>query len=93
LTRNHAHRQQEKPIPWLFQSLGCSIDGSEKPKNYWDSAFSKSWGVNSIPCVFVVDADGKLYSVEARGKLEEMLPALLKKKDAPAGVGAGAGGE
>ncbi|MFI5458211.1 MAG: TlpA family protein disulfide reductase [Isosphaerales bacterium] len=61
--------------------------------NYWDSEFSKSWGINSIPCVFVVDADGKLYSVEARGKLEEILPELLKKKGTPAGVGAGAGGE
>jgi thiol-disulfide isomerase/thioredoxin len=55
--------------------------------NYWDSAFSKSWGVNSIPCVFVVDTQGKLYSVEARGKLEEMIPELLKKKSGTTGVG------
>jgi thiol-disulfide isomerase/thioredoxin len=45
----------------------------------WKGDFSKSWGINSIPCVFVVDADGKLYSVEARGKLDEMIPDLLKK--------------
>jgi len=55
--------------------------------NYWNSAFSKSWGVNSIPCVFVVDTAGKLYSVEARGKLEEMIPELLKKKNTTAGTG------
>ena len=46
--------------------------------NGWESEFSKSWGVNGIPCVFVVDTEGKLYSVEARGKLEEMIPELLK---------------
>jgi hypothetical protein len=45
----------------------------------WESDFSKGWGVNSIPCVFVVDADGKLASTSARGKLEEILPELLKK--------------
>ncbi|MGO9470629.1 MAG: redoxin domain-containing protein [Isosphaeraceae bacterium] len=55
--------------------------------NYWDSAFSKSWGVNSIPCVFVVDTEGKLFSVEARGKLEEMIPELLKKKNGSTGAG------
>jgi len=55
--------------------------------NYWNSAFSKSWGVNSIPCVFVVDSAGKLYSVEARGKLEEMIPELLKKKSGSTGIG------
>jgi len=55
--------------------------------NYWSSEFSKSWGVNSIPCVFVVDTEGKLFSVEARGKLEEMIPELLKKKNGSTGTG------
>ena len=58
--------------------------------NYWQSEFSSSWGINSIPCVFMVDAEGKLYSVEARGKLEEMIPELLKK-NAPTGAAAGGG--
>lgn len=44
----------------------------------WDSEFSRSWGINAIPAMFVVDAQGKLYSVEARGKLEQILPKLLK---------------
>jgi thiol-disulfide isomerase/thioredoxin/vacuolar-type H+-ATPase subunit D/Vma8 len=65
--------------------------GIEWPQYYqgkfWNGDFSKSWGVNSIPCVFVVDTEGKLYSVEARGKLEEMIPELLKKKGGTAGVG------
>jgi len=50
--------------------------------NFWRSDFSMSWGVNSIPCVFVVDADGNLANTEARGKLEELIPELLKKRDA-----------
>jgi len=52
----------------------------------WESEFSGSWGVNAIPCVFIVDQEGKLYSTEARGKLETLIPELLEKK-------AGAGGQ
>ncbi len=44
----------------------------------WESDFSRSWGINSIPCVFVVDTKGNLFSVEARGRLEEMIPELLE---------------
>ena len=47
--------------------------------NYWDSDFSSGWGVNSIPCVFLIDADGKLATVNARGKLETLIPEYLKK--------------
>jgi len=60
--------------------------------NYWQSEFSKNWGINSIPTMFVVDTEGKLFSVDARGKLDKLIPELLKKK-APAAVGAGAGGQ
>lgn len=56
--------------------------------NYWNSEFSKSWGINSIPCVFIVDADGNLYSTDARGQLEELIPELLKKAGAKAPAGA-----
>jgi len=56
----------------------------------WESDFSRSWGINSIPAVFVVDADGKLYSLEARGKLDKLIPELLNK---PATPKAGAGTE
>jgi thiol-disulfide isomerase/thioredoxin len=57
--------------------------------NYWQSEFSAGWGVNSIPCVFIVDQDGNLYSTEARGKLEKLIPELLSKK-AKTSTGAGA---
>ena len=59
--------------------------------NAWDSEFSKSWGINAIPAVFVVDTQGNLHSVDAHGKLDELIPELLAKKgDAtrrPAGGG------
>jgi thiol-disulfide isomerase/thioredoxin len=54
--------------------------------NFWDSAFSKSLGINSIPCVYIVDAEGKLYSTKARGQLEKLIPELLEKaKSGPKG--------
>ncbi len=62
---------EEKEIPWPQYYQG----------NYWQSEFSSSWGINSIPALFVVDAAGNLYSTEARGKLEDLLPELLKKRD------------
>jgi thiol-disulfide isomerase/thioredoxin len=54
--------------------------------NYWQSEFSSSWHINSIPCVFLVDADGKLASVNARGKLEKLLPEYLEKAKKKAGA-------
>jgi thiol-disulfide isomerase/thioredoxin len=56
---------------------------------YTDGCFAEKWGVTSIPTVFVVDTEGKLHSVDARGKLEEMIPELLKKAKGSAGAGAG----
>ena len=43
----------------------------------WDGEFSVSWGINSIPALFVVDKQGRLAHTDARGKLEQILPALL----------------
>jgi thiol-disulfide isomerase/thioredoxin len=71
---------KEKEITWPQYYQG----------KFWKGDFSKSWGVNSIPCVFIVDTEGKLFSVEARGKLEDMIPELLKKKSGSvAAAGAG----
>jgi thiol-disulfide isomerase/thioredoxin len=53
----------------------------------WKSEFSASWGINGIPCVFIVDTNGNLYSTEARGKLETLIPELLKKGKGNAGAG------
>ena len=61
----------------------------------WQSEFSSSWGINAIPAMFIVDTEGKLYSLEARGKLEKIIPELLKKKELrpAAGVRPADGGE
>ena len=63
---------KEHDMPWPQYYQG----------NFWQSEFSSSWGINSIPALFVVDADGKLVSTEARGKLEEFLPKLIEQRDA-----------
>jgi thiol-disulfide isomerase/thioredoxin len=45
----------------------------------WAGEFSTSWGINSIPAVFIVDKQGNLYSTDARGHLETLVPELLAK--------------
>jgi thiol-disulfide isomerase/thioredoxin len=42
--------------------------------------FADKWGIEAIPAVFVIDRKGKLRSVNALGKLEEMIPKLLADK-------------
>jgi thiol-disulfide isomerase/thioredoxin len=68
---------KEKEIAWpqYYQGKG------------WKGEFSVSWKIHSIPRVFVVDQEGKLYSVDARGKLETIIPDLLKEKIAAAPAG------
>lgn len=45
--------------------------------NGWQSEFSSGWQVRSIPCIFLVDQQGRLVTPNARGKLDEMIPELL----------------
>jgi thiol-disulfide isomerase/thioredoxin len=56
-------------------------EGVDWPQYYqgkgWESDFSMSWGVNSIPQLFIVDKQGRLHSTEARGQLDELIPELL----------------
>ena len=47
--------------------------------NYWQSEFSSSWKVHSIPCVFLIDAEGNLASMKARGQLDRLIPEYLEK--------------
>jgi thiol-disulfide isomerase/thioredoxin len=46
----------------------------------WESEFSKSWGIMSIPHVFLIDKQGKVVTTEGRGQLETLLPKLLEQK-------------
>jgi thiol-disulfide isomerase/thioredoxin len=50
------------------------------PGNSWESEFVRAWGINAIPAVFVVDTEGKLASIDARGKLDKLIPDLLGRK-------------
>jgi thiol-disulfide isomerase/thioredoxin len=46
----------------------------------WNSPFSKSWGIHSLPCTFVIDTEGRLISVEASTsrQLEPVLTEAIK---------------
>jgi thiol-disulfide isomerase/thioredoxin len=50
-----------------------------------DGGFARSWGIQTIPVVFVVDTDGNLYSADAQGKLDTILPELIKRKAVDSG--------
>ena len=52
--------------------------------NYVLSEFSASWGITSIPTVFIIDADGKLASTKARENLEQLIQELLAKREGKA---------
>lgn len=48
-----------------------------EPGKAWDTQFSKSWSVYSIPRIFILDKEGRVVSMEARGRLEELIPMVL----------------
>jgi peroxiredoxin len=43
--------------------------------------FAAEWGVDSLPAQFVIDRAGRLRNSDALGKLEEILPGLLKDRE------------
>lgn len=61
----------------------CKAQGLTWPQyyqgNYQQSAFSSSWGIHSIPAVFLIDHEGKLTTTNARGQLDTLIPAQLEK--------------
>lgn len=64
-------REQQIDWPQYYQGDG------------WDSKFSSACGIHEIPAVFVIDKQGKLYSTDARGKLDVIIPELLDRSAAP----------
>ncbi len=54
-------------VPWPIYYQG----------NGYESDFSRSWGVGSIPEVFLVDRQGRLVSTDARDDLEELILEVL----------------
>jgi hypothetical protein len=68
---------KERNIPWPQYYLGH--DNERIVSGAATDDFAEWWGINGIPTVFLVDAEGKLFSTEARGKLDTLIPLLLKK--------------
>ena len=58
-------KKHKIPWPQYYQGEG------------YGSAFSKSWGIGSAPSMFVLDKRGRLRSIDAVGKLDELIPKLL----------------
>ena len=67
----------KEDIPWPQYYLGRDerriLTGS--PQN----DFSESWGIDGIPAIFLIDPGGNLYSTEARGQLDTLIPRLLNQ--------------
>ena len=67
--------REQLPWPQYYQGQDNQAIVTGTPTN----DFSESWGISGVPTVFLIDKDGKLYSTEARGQLDTMIPRLLKK--------------
>jgi thiol-disulfide isomerase/thioredoxin len=61
----------EHEIPWPQYYQGDAFNGE----------FSRACGVRAIPTVFVIDPAGNVYSTEARGKLDGIIPALIEARE------------
>lgn len=61
----------EKKIPWPQYYLGNGLE----------SSFSRSCGVFAIPAYFVIDPAGNVFSTEARGKLDMIIPELIAARE------------
>ena len=59
--------KNEIPWPQYYQGNG------------FESEFSLGLGIDSIPTVFLVNQQGKLFSLDARGKLETLIPELTNR--------------
>lgn len=67
----------KEQIPWPQYYLGRDKRALRTGSPLND--FSESWGVDGIPAIFLIDPSGNLYSTEARGQLDTLIPRLLKK--------------
>lgn len=85
----------EKHAKEGLEIVGVSLDDKEQaltdsvkdlgipwPQVFGETAskLADKWGLDAIPAMFVIDRKGKLRSVDARGKLEKLIPDLLAEK-------------
>ena len=54
-------------IPWVIAT---------QPKGSTEITFSEKYGISGIPAMFLVGADGKVLTIQARGKLMELLAEI-----------------
>ncbi len=47
--------------------------------NQWKNKFAVQFGINSIPAMWLIDKQGNLRYIDARGKLDTLIPKLLKE--------------
>jgi Thioredoxin-like len=61
----------------------------------WDAEFSRSWGINVLPAMFVIDAAGNLAAIlggdTLKDQLDRVVPALLEKNGRRAAAPASGG--
>ncbi len=46
----------------------------------WKSPFSRSWGINELPTIFLIDHEGRVRSTDARERLEPWIQQLLDER-------------
>ena len=88
MQRRRIHRRQPRPSKDKADSTSSKafVAKNEIPwpqyyqGNGGESEFSRGLGINSIPAVFLVDQKGKLFSLDARGKLETLIPELMNRQ-------------
>jgi thiol-disulfide isomerase/thioredoxin len=70
--------EKEERVPRFMK-----VNKIEWPNWVGESArkFAAEWGVDSLPTQFVIDRAGRLRNGDAVGKLEEILPGLLKEHE------------
>lgn len=61
---------ERNKIPWPQYYQGNGFEGE----------FSMGWGIQAVPTVFVVDKNGILVSIDARGRIEPWIRSLLGYK-------------
>ena len=58
--------------------------------NAWQSEFSRTWGITTLPMIFVVDAKGLLRSTTAKDDLDPTLASLLMQSNMDSNLPLGA---
>ncbi len=53
----------------------------------WSDPTARTYGIDAIPAIWVIDSQGRIISTEARGNLEQVLETALQRLSTPAPAG------